>query len=181
MFRIRERKNRFLAVLPFVLVAVLVITGLLWYTGRIAFNFESFSTYANPILGVSFRYPSEWKPDTTYGTIGTVAGRYQGKNGFFGIDAIATEDDINMIVDEITNHKLQPYGKQPTVFSMKVDRQEARVIVPSKDQISAKKEVALIIRYPKPIRIQSQDYSYLVVVTDPGHVKVLADTLEFYQ
>jgi len=168
-----------LSVLPFLALAILVMTGFLWYTGRLSLSFEPLSTYANPLLGISFRYPTSWEPDLRYGTIGDLSGRYEGDNGFFGLDAIASSDDIAKITSNLVNHKLKPYGERPTIVTLTAGDQDARVIIPSKDQANDKKEVALIVRYPKPMRINSSQYNYLLVVADPAHIKVFADTLQF--
>jgi len=172
-------KNTFFSVLPLLLVALMVVAGFLWYTGRIALNFESLTTYANPMLGVSFRYPAAWQPDARYGAIGNIAGRYEGDNGFFGVDAISANYNINIVTENLANHKLKPYGVRPQILTLTVGRQEARVIIPSKDQASVKKEVALIVRYPKPVRIKSDSYNFLLVVGDPSHIKMFAETLSF--
>jgi TolB protein len=171
--------KKWYSALPLLLGALMVAGGFLWYTGRIALNFEVFSTYANPMLGISFRYPSSWKPDIAYGTVGDVSGRYEGSSGFFGIDAIASESNIADLTNTVANHKLQPYGKNPVILPLKAGRQEARVIIPSKDQIGPKREVALVVPYPQPVTVNSRQYNYLLIVGDPGHIKAIADTLEF--
>ncbi|MDP2630761.1 MAG: hypothetical protein Q8P56_05115, partial [Candidatus Uhrbacteria bacterium] len=128
----KEPVNKFLSVLPLFLVALLVMVGFLWYTGRIALNFEPLTTYANPLLGVSFRYPTSWKPDGRYGMIGDVSGRYTGENGFFGVDALSTDQNLETITRSIAEHKLKPYGQNPKIISLKAGQQEARAIIPSK-------------------------------------------------
>lgn len=168
-----------LSVLPFLLMAALVIVGFLWYTGRIALNFEPLTTYANPMLGVSFRYPNSWKPDFRYGTVGDLSGRYQGDNGFFGLDAMYSTNDIASATDELIHHKLQPYGANPTIVELTADDQPARIIIPSKDQAADPKQVGLIVKYPQPMRISGNTYNYLLVVGDIGHIKMFADTLHF--
>ena len=175
----KDSTRKMLNVLPLAVLAITVMVGFLWYTGRLALSFESLTTYSNPLLGISFRYPSAWKPDLKYGTVGDVSGRYEGDNGFFGVDALASNESISEIAEELANHKLKPYGQSPTILDLIADHQEARVIIPSKDQLSEPKEVALIVKYPEPILVRSNRYNYLLVVGDPSHIKVFADTLQF--
>ncbi len=171
-------KNTFLSILPFLLVALMVMAGFLWYTGRVSLNFESLTTYANPMLGVSFRYPASWQPNSKYG-FDEVSGRYEGENGFFNVDAIASEGDIQQVAQSLVNHKLKPYGEYPQILELIADNQEARAIIPSKDQPGGQNEVALIVRYPQPVKIRSNSYNFLVVVGDPKHIKMFTDTLRF--
>ena len=73
-----------------------------------------------------------------------------------------------------------PYGLTPTVASTTIAGMEARLIAPSADQPPERNgEIAFVVRYPKPLRIENNGYFFFVLYGDPDHAQSIADTLSF--
>lgn len=131
------------------------------------------NNYTNKDYKVSLKYPPEWRANSSE--------RYEGKDGFFQIGAVNGE---GMTIDEVAeldaNHKLLPYGSEPKIESIKINGQEARLILPSEDQPDEMKgQAEIIIKYPSPVTIGSGIYSYFVLWADKEHIKSIGDTIKF--
>ena len=134
-------------------------------------------TYTSQVFYVALQYPPGWgwQPIQGYDE------KYGGPDGFFQVSAAFGPD---LTVDEacelVANHKLKPYGSQPQVKRLQVQRQEACLIWPSDDQArDMKGQAALIVRYPQPIQIAGDVYGYLVLWADKDHLREIAETLKF--
>lgn len=140
------------------------------------------SLYANPDFKIMLRYPRAWKPDLTRGGFRGTYLSFRGEDGYFGIDAIRASSDIpiDRAVYNVVNADAHPYGLNPTITQAKLGDLEARLILPSADQLTERLgEAAFIVRYPKPLEIASSTYFYFMLYADTGHIQSLAETLTF--
>lgn len=129
------------------------------------------SVYQNIAYKVRLSYPSGWqRVDDT---------RYQGKEGFFLVNAAGGES-IEAVANSEAQHRINPYGTRPIVEDLKVQTQPARLVLPSGDQApSMKNQAALIVQYPKSIALSGQTYQYLVLYADKYTINSLAATVVF--
>lgn len=131
---------------------------------------SGWKVYSNSTYNVTFQYPASWQP-------------YEGEDGFFQLSAISGE---GLPIDEVYRfeayHKLQPYGSQPKIESLKIEGQEARLILPSDDQPQEiRSQAGLIIQYPNPIQISGTTYYYFVLWAEQNHIRKIAETLRFIE
>jgi TolB protein len=134
--------------------------------------------YSNPFFQVSLQYPEHWQHVEGEPQSGD---RFAGDDGFFLVSAM---DGGDMSLDEVAasegGHVLQPYGSQPTVKSLAVAGQEARLILPSADQsMGPHGQAALVVRFPVPVEIGGHLYPLFVLTADPDHILDLAASLQF--
>lgn len=134
------------------------------------------AVYSNQEYHVSLQYPSTWTADNAYNPA-----RYKGDNGFFQISAFnGTGWSIDQVAESDANHKLKPYGTNPSILKLDIQGKDARLIKPSDDQAKEEKEVAeLIIKYPIPIQISSSTYYYFILWADKSHIEQIAQTIQF--
>jgi len=141
---------------------------------------DMWTTYANMVFAVAFEYPADWQPDLGYGDSGGAL-RYGGINGYFHISAMDTES-IDLAVAAEAGHILQPYGSQPTIESLQIQGQEARLILPSISQnTEVQYQAAIIVRYPQPVNITGHPCRFFILWADPPHIRVIAQTIQFIQ
>ena len=129
--------------------------------------------YSNRQYQVVFLYPADWQ--------GVSEERYEGSDGFFQISAAGSGSNS---LDEICHNEAfataKPYGENPTITPITIDRQEACLILPSSDQpAEMKQQAALIIRYPRPVPISGNTFNFAVLWADKNHISDLAATFEF--
>jgi TolB protein len=113
-----------------------------------------------------------------YGSPETGEIRFAGINGFFHINSM-DGDSIDSVAEAEAGHRLQPYGSNPTIETLQIQGQEARLILPSSDQNAGmQNQAALIIRYPQ---VQTIVWSprYFVLWADLPHIRTIAETLRF--
>ena len=134
---------------------------------------KAWATYADPSYRITLRYPSTWQFVSGYGI------KYAGPDGFFQLSGISGPSaSIDEIAEGEAYHKLSPYGSQPTIESLEVDGQPARLILPSADQPTAMAgQSALIVQLPQPIDVGSDTYNYLVLWSDEEHIQQIFETL----
>jgi len=133
-------------------------------------------TYSNPYFGITLKYPADWQPVPGYGDPES-GEKYAGTDGFFMINAMDGES-IDSVAAAEANHVLQPYGSQPTIESLQIQGQEARLILPSADA-NMEDQSALIVRYPQPVTIAGHAYPFFVLYADQNHVRAIGETLRF--
>jgi TolB protein len=131
--------------------------------------------YRSTRYPITLEYPAAWKPIDGYEE------RIGKKNAFFQVGALAnngaTIDDVTL--NEAFN-KLKPYGSQPTIENLTVDKQEARRIRPSGDQPREMQgQTAVIIRSPRPFRIEETEYAFIILWTDSNHIDKILPTVIF--
>jgi hypothetical protein len=133
----------------------------------------AWTTYSDAPLGVTLRYPADWRPVPGY------EGRYTGSDGFFQLSAISGAGAmIDQVAEDDAHHRLQPYGSEPTIESLRLQGREARLILPSADQPAAMKgQAGLIVHLPQPIEISGRKYDYLILWADQQHIREIAKTI----
>jgi hypothetical protein len=137
----------------------------------------NWKTYSNAAYGVTLRYPAGWSRDPRYDQPN--AERYVGPGGFFQVSA-SSADSLDAAAGGEASHALHPYGNHPTITSLEVAGPGARLILPSSDQPPEMTgQAALIVVSPRPIKLGTATYPYLVLWADQGHLKTIASTLGF--
>jgi hypothetical protein len=102
-------------------------------------------------------------------------------NGFVHIAAIDAPSLDEAVAAEVEHH-LRPYGSQPIIENIHVGGQEARLIIPSKDQSAdLSRQAAIIVHSPEPIEISGQLYHFLIIWADQEHIRAIAQTVRFIQ
>jgi TolB protein len=145
-----------------------------WRTGPSIVSDEPVTTYASDIYKIEFKYPISWKK------VPGDSERYEGNTGFFVVSAANGELTLNSILASEAQHVLSPYGSDPSTDTLMIDGEPAGIIMPSDDQdASMKGQAALIVSYPTPVKIRGQEYGYLVLWADKGHIRQIADTIVF--
>jgi TolB protein len=120
---------------------------------------------------VNFLYPINWIKVSEY--------RYEGVDGFFQAAAVAGEN-LEQVCRNEAYHVLKPYGSEPTIMKTAIQGQEACLIFPYPDQpLEMRGQSALIVRYPKPITISGQTYSFFILWADQNHLREIANTVTF--
>ncbi len=136
-------------------------------------------TFSSPAYAISLEYPADWRPVPGYGSSETGETRFGGINGFFQVGAMDS-DSIDGATAAEAQHRLQPYGSQPTIETLQLQGQEARLILPSDDQPAGMQhQAALIIRYPEPVNVVGVPCRYFVLWADWPHIGAIAQTLRF--
>lgn len=127
-------------------------------------------TYSNTLYKVQFQYPSHWQEINDE--------RYEGEDGFFQIAAIASDQSIDVVCQTEAFHQLNPYGTQPRIQHTQIGSQPACLIFPSQDQpVEMRKQAALIVRYPTPIKIEGTEYHYFILWADQNHILEMSTSL----
>jgi TolB protein len=136
----------------------------------------AWKTFVSPRYKLQLKYPAHWtKPDPLDEEA------YEGHNGFFNVSGLngpklAVEEAMRSAVGD----KIKPYGSDPQIISLKVDGQEARLIMPSSDQPAGQRgQGLLVVRYPTPVKFRSELYHFAVVWADRTHLSDIASTLTF--
>jgi len=137
-------------------------------------------TYSNTVYAITLEYPAHWQPvpDSWDPALGEV--NFAAEDGFFLVGAVENPGSIDEVAAGEAHHALLPYGSQPTVESLLVAGQEARLIWPSADQYpSMNGQAALIVRYPWPVSILDHLYNFFVLYADADHIRAIAQTVYF--
>ncbi|MBC8335067.1 MAG: hypothetical protein ISR59_00485 [Anaerolineales bacterium] len=139
---------------------------------------DTWTTFSSPAFAISLQYPAEWQPVPGYGDSNTGVTRYGGVNGFFQIGAMDT-DSIDKAAAHEAEHRLKPYGSNPTIETLQIQGQEARLILPSGGQPAGmQNQAALIVQYPFVASIVWSP-RYFVLYADWPHIRTIAETLRF--
>ncbi|MCF7754145.1 hypothetical protein KQ941_06815 [Paenibacillus xylanexedens] len=155
---------------PIKIVEARWITALRW-SPRVH-DVHPYGLYLNQVYKISFYYPRSWHKVTEE--------RFEGADGFFQISAISSEEGIHEVCRAEAFHMLKPYGANPRIFPAVIQAQEACFIFPSEDQpVEMRNQAALIVKYPAPVVIQGNTYSYFILWADQNHLISLGKTLTF--
>ena len=132
-------------------------------------------TYFSTDYRVSLEYPSDWDLNPAYNE------KYEGNDGFFQLSAVSGDGrSIDELVELDAFHHLMPYGSNPQITKLKIQDQEARLILPSSDQIEEwNNQAGFIIKYPKAVKIGDSLYNYLVLWADKEHIEQIIQTISF--
>lgn len=135
-------------------------------------------TFTSSTFRASLQYPSHWKLIEGYDTFNT---RYGSSDGFFMMSASQSEGiTFEALCAQEANHKLMPYGSKPRIQKLKVQGQQACLILPSQDQDKTMMNQAqLIVKAPRVIEISGNRYNNFVLVADKTHIRGIAKTLKF--
>jgi TolB protein len=135
----------------------------------------SLSGAESGLYRVKLRMPADWKPVRGYEM------RYGAPGGFVQLSAAGAGDaDLERAAASEANHPLEPYGSRPSLRRTHAAGQEAYLILPSADQSSEmERQAALLVRYPRPVRIAGSVYCFLVLRSDEPHLEMIGNTLEF--
>jgi len=137
------------------------------------------TTFESSVFAISLQYPADWQPIPGYGSPETGNTRYGAINGFFQIEAMDSER-IDAAAAAEAEHRLQPYGSQPTIETLQIQGQEARLILPSNDQpMGMQHQAALIVRYPEPVNRSGMPCRYFILWADRPHIRTIGQTLQF--
>lgn len=155
---------------PFKIVEGGRISALQWSPS--VFTIPRFESYTNPVYHVSFPYPANWRKVSE--------DRYEGTDGFFQISAISSEGRMDEVCHAEAFHPLRPYGSYPRIVMTYIQYQDACFIFPSDDQPKEmRNQAALIVKYPRPVRIQGTFYHYFILWADRNHIVPIARGLSF--
>lgn len=124
---------------------------------------------------VTFNYNKNWKPNLNY------SNRYEGKDGFFMIDAIEGKDaNLDTVAENEANHPLKIYGSNPEIIDLIVGGEKAKLIIPSKDQLPENnKQAEVIVKYPSPVNIGGTLYRYFVLYGSKNSIEEIYKTIKF--
>lgn len=134
--------------------------------------------FNEPKYEVTFKYPQTWIKNPRYEE------KYEGKTGFFEISAFeGNADDIDAVLQQQIQEPDQLYGMNPKTEELTVDGQPARLIIPSNSQNKyiRDRELALLVKYKKPIQINGNTYDYLVIWATPEYMPIIIRSLKFLQ
>ncbi|MDP2661709.1 MAG: hypothetical protein Q8R28_13360 [Dehalococcoidia bacterium] len=133
------------------------------------------ATYRSNVFRVTLRYPATWKANVKY-TGREQDPRYEGDDGFLMVDAMGAPSDWSpdQAAEALVSHKLKPYGAEPDIIAVRVDGQEARLIIPREEKI---RDAALVARYSEPLK--ASGYNFLLLVADRAHIEQIATTMQF--
>jgi PASTA domain len=125
-------------------------------------------------FGITFDIPAAWEP-------GQGGEEWIGDDGFVQVAARGAAGTIDELAEAVVGHQLAPYGTEPTIEELVVDRQTARLVMPSADgttlfgflhgEILATPDSALVIR--------GESYAYVTVVADIDHIREIAASIRW--
>lgn len=136
---------------------------------------SNLKTYADPILGVSLKYPAAWQPAASG------SARYQGPDGFFELSLLEGQGrSIDQVAAAEARREGLPYGSAPIIEAREMPGSAARLIFPSPDQPAEMKgQAALIVLMPTPLELDGVTCDHLVLWADQAHIRDLAATFAF--
>jgi TolB protein len=142
-------------------------------------SMDLWTSFSNQAFAISLQYPADWQPIPDYDSPKTGETRFAAINGFFQVAAMDAASIDDAAAAE-AGHRLQPYGPQPTIETLEIQGQEARLILPSVDQPTGMQyQAALIVRYPNPVNIFGTPCHFFVLWADASHIRTIAQTINF--
>jgi hypothetical protein len=135
---------------------------------------------------MSVNYDSSWvEPNKTPRYFNDSTCMRVDKNGYLELSCSTMGDSpFDEIISNLiyTPSGAQPFGTDPKVTLMKIQNQDARLIMPSQDQPSEfNNRAELVVKYPPggEINFHGQIYNYAVLISDKNHIQKIAKTLKF--
>jgi TolB protein len=160
-------------------IIFILIGGLVWafHSNETRSSAGPRATYSSNTYNVSFSYPADWQP-----TAGFTTDRFEGESGFFEVSTAGT--GTLLTVSDIVGNKAQngvsPYGTAPSIKTIKIDGEEAELVLPSADADPALKgQAVLVVLYPEPVTVATTTYEYFVLFADQYHILGMANSLTF--
>jgi hypothetical protein len=131
--------------------------------------------YENKKFNISLRYNTDWSKSPGY------SDKYEGKDGFFQVSAATGKElSIDEVAKNEATHILEPFGSNPQITKLTIAGEEARLIMPSSDQLKDfNNQAELIVKYPKAITIDNETYYYFILWADKSHIESISKTLKF--
>jgi TolB protein len=135
---------------------------------------DTWQTYVDNAYQVTLRFPGDWTTDPLYSDR-----VYFGadKRGSFQLSLMG-DATLEHACKEGAMHKLRPFGENPTVRQMTVQGQSACLVWPSEDQ-GAPWYAQVIIEYPKPVEVDGDLWSLLMMDADKNYILAITQTLRF--
>jgi hypothetical protein len=129
---------------------------------------------------VVLRCPAEWKPIPDYDTAPALGPEHQPRAFVLGA-AGGESDTAQQLCKAEAEHVVQPFGTNPTIRPLKVQGQSACLVWPSPDQrrITGDNDALIVVKYPKPVEIGGQLYSFLTLDVDKKYIMPLIRALKF--
>ena len=91
--------------------------------------------------------------------------------------------NLDEVAQSEAQHVLKPFGSNPSVESLLVQSQDARLILPSGDQPKTTADEPawgeLLVRYPRPVLVNRSLAEFFVLAGDVNHIRELASTIAF--
>lgn len=136
--------------------------------------------YQNPILRIQFAYPGNWEPKAD-GLIQGYPTQYNGTNGFFVINAIASQKDLAETVQNICREDPDLFGSNPDVTECIINSRLGYYIYPGSDcSINELHPACFVTQLSTPIYYNGQPCSVLMVFSDEQHLEEIVSSLEPY-
>lgn len=138
--------------------------------GQIIYIPKPYSKYISEECKIEFLYPSRWAKVNDL--------NYEGVNGFFRIAALKSDKALEEICKEEAFHKLKPYGTHPEIIPTAAAGLNACLVIPSMDQpMEMKKQAAMVIKYPKELKLNGENYNHMIIWADKEHIADLISSL----
>lgn len=104
-----------------------------------------------------------------------------GDDGMLVVSMLSAGLDLQTKAQLAAEHKLRPYGTQPTITETAVGGQPAMVIEPSADAPLSYGHLPaeVIVQMPEAVVGRSTVYAYLSLHVDVGHLEMVLTTLTF--
>ncbi len=145
-------------------------------------NDKTWQTYVDSTYQVTFRFPGDWKRDPVYTDrpyFGVERRPNAVRKGFFQLLVMGDENHTpEELCKGLAEHHLKPFGETPTIRQMDLQGQGACLVWPSKDQ-GGPWDAALVVKYPEPVEIDGERYSFLFLDADKDYILAITRTLRF--
>ena len=133
-----------------------------------------FQIITNEKYHVALSIPKDWSALKGFDD------KYGGEDGFVQLNAFKGDSlSIDEVAKITVEHPLKPFGTKPEITSLEIHGQEARLIMPTENQV--KNEAEMIIELPKPIVVSGRSFSYLIVDADVDHIRTIAESFQFLE
>ena len=177
------KNKKFLTIIVVAVAAIGVAAFLYFQKPWDGFKNLPLASYSHPAFGVTFKYPATWATNQEGGAFDGIPLRYDGADGYVGVDALAIDEDFTFdaLLDKLViKNSLVPYGTRPIIKSTEIDGLEARVILPSDDQpADANNEAVFVARYPGDRKIGDNLFGAFILYAHKDFLEDILRTLHF--
>lgn len=90
-----------------------------------------------------------------------------------------SEPTVSEAAENLAKHKLHPFGINPTVTSMTIDNEPAKVIYASADEKENEYDVAIVVKLPKPILKDGYYWNVITITTTRPYTEEIISSLKF--